>query len=102
MIEARPPVTDEDDPADSIRDPEPLKPPPTETYIEPDLPLNEEPELRYKEPLSENIDEPDPIYKAPLFPILDVPVLKTTKPLDPERPEFAVDNKNDPLDEDEP
>jgi hypothetical protein len=81
--DTRPPVLDDEAPAESTNSPpEPLLPEPTVKYTEPPRP-----------PLA----VPDPRYKAPELPELEVPVLITNRPATPLAPEFAVYNKIDPL-----
>ena len=79
----RPPLDDDDMPADKIISPPmPLFPLPTVTYIDPPLP---------------DLADPDPRYKAPLLPELAVPVLNIIMPLMPDTPALDVRSTNVPL-----
>ena len=83
-MDNRPPLEDEDVPADKTSSPpDPLFPDPTEIYTEPPRP---------------ELDVPDPRYKAPLLPLLDEPELSTMKPLTPLNPASDVRSDSAPLD----
>jgi len=63
----------------------------------PPLPDFEVPEPKYMAPELPEDDEPEPMSKNPEFPDDAVPVLKTTAPLTPAVPEFAVLSNKEPL-----
>jgi hypothetical protein len=81
-----PPVFERDRPAwISRRPPAPDPPDPTVKLSRPARPVT-------------CFDSPEPIFIAPVFPEDAVPELKTSMPLNPRIPAFAVRTKIDPLD----
>jgi hypothetical protein len=74
------------------RPPLPELPPviPAPKISSPPDPESPDPTVKYTEPPRPDTAEPDPTYIPPLFPDDDDPVLKTTYPLTPLLPAFAV------------
>jgi hypothetical protein len=98
VMDTRPPVADDDVPADRMTSPpEPLLPDPTSRETEPPRPTLDVPVPMIIDPLLPDKDKPDPIKIEPLTPTLAAPVLSTTIPLTPEVPAFAVCKSNAPL-----